>query len=838
MLATEPGTTIATAQRLLADVERVRITISPQLDTERKARLGQFFTPGPLARLMCSMLTCPGPIVRILDAGAGVGTLFATVVAELCTRSQRPQLIHVTAYELDETLIPSLRETLERCRITCERVGIAFSGEVRHADFIRSAVALLQGDLSMPPSAERYDCAILNPPYRKIQTQSEERQLLRRIGVETTNLYAGFLAAAAHLLDPMGELVAITPRSFCNGPYFKGFRRSFLGLMALRRIHLFESRSDAFREDTVLQENVIIAAVRATTPPDSVTITTGTAAQGELLAEHRVPYATVVAPGDPQAFIRIVPDEIGQRITARLGTLHTTLAALGISVSTGRVVDFRVREHLRPHSGPDTAPLIYPAHFSAGRIAWPGTQTRKPNALALAGGTRAQLVPNATYVLVKRFSSKEERRRIVAAVIAEGQLPGTALGFENHLNYFHRGGTGLDLALAHGLATFLNSTLVDEHFRQFNGHTQVNATDLRNISYPTPEQLRALGVRVGPSLPAQHTIDSIIEEELFAMQGDQERDPLRTKRRIAEALAVLKALGLPKAQQNERSALTLLALLHLGPETPWSEATAPLLGITPMMDYFYAQYGKCYAPNTRETVRRQTVHQFRDAALVLANSDGPQRPINSGKTVYQIEPSLLALLRSYGEAEWEKNLEAYTVTAETLGTQYAEERSKARLPVTLPDGTALTLSPGGQNVLIEQVLALFLPRFVPDGAVLYIGDADEKFAYYDESVLHILGVTVDRHGKMPDVIIYSAERKWLILVEAVTSHGPVDAKRHRELATLFHSASVGLVFVTAFLTRKAMATYLDTIAWETEVWVAEASEHLIHFNGERFLGPY
>jgi hypothetical protein len=237
-------------------------------------------------------------------------------------------------------------------------------------------------------------------------------------------------------------------------------------------------------------------------------------------------------------------------------------------------------------------------------------------------------------------------------------------------------------------------------------------------------------------------------------------------------------------------------------------------------------------------VRRQTVHQFRDAALVLVNPDDPRRPINSVKTVYQIEPSVLALLRSYGGAEWDKNLSAYHASVETLVTAYAEERRQARLLVRLPDGTALTLSPGGQNILIEQVLTLFLPRFVPDSAVLYVGDADEKFAHFDEPRLAALGVTVDRHGKMPDAIIYSAERKWLILVEAVTSHGPVDAKRHRELATLFRTAAVGLVFVTAFLTRRAMAAYLDTIAWETEVWVAEAPDHLIHFDGERLLGPY
>ena len=438
-------------------------------------------------------------------------------------------------------------------------------------------------------------------------------------------------------------------------------------MMALQRIHLFDSRDDPFRDDAVLQENIIIAAVRASTPPDEVIITTGTTIHDEFFSERHVPYVTVVSPDDPQAFVRVVTDEIGQRINDRLATLHTTLAALGLGVSTGKVVDFRVREHLRASADQSTVPLIYPAHFSEGHIVWPGTQSRKPNALALTTSTRTQLVPNATYVLVKRFSAKEERRRIVAAITEEGQLPSASIGIENHLNYFHYNGAGLDLALARGLAAYLNSTLIDEHFRQFSGHTQVNATDLRTLPYPTAPQLRTLGARIGAVPPAQQILDSIIEEELFAMQGNQEYDPIHTKQRIAEARDILKALGLPKAQQNERSALTLLALLELGPAVRWSAATAPLLGITPMMDYFQSQYGKRYAPNTRETVRRQTVHQFLDAALVLANPDDPQRPINSGKTVYQIEPGVLVLIRSYGTAAWEKNLEAYRLMADTLG---------------------------------------------------------------------------------------------------------------------------------------------------------------------------
>nr|MBA2519748.1 adenine methyltransferase [Chloroflexia bacterium] len=254
---------------------------------------------------------------------------------------------------------------------------------------------------------------------------------------------------------------------------------------------------------------------------------------------------------------------------------------------------------------------------------------------------------------------------------------------------------------------------------------------------------------------------------------------------------------------------------------------------TQLMGFFTEHYGKTYAPNTRETVRRQTVHQFRDAGLILENPDEPARPVNSGKTVYQIEQSALELLRSFGTEEWDTGLRAYLASVETL-----QEREMVRIPIRIDADHTITLSPGGQNILIEQIVDEFASRFTPSGRLLYIGDADEKFAHFDQAALTALGVTIGAHGKMPDVIIHHTEKDWLVLVEAGTSHGPINPKRYQELKQLFGSSRAGLVFVTAFLTRRAMVEYLPEISWETDVWVAESSDHLIHFNGERFLGPY
>lgn len=308
--------------------------------------------------------------------------------------------------------------------------------------------------------------------------------------------------------------------------------------------------------------------------------------------------------------------------------------------------------------------------------------------------------------------------------------------------------------------------------------------------------------------------------------------------RIGQAIEILRSLGLPEGQQNERSALCLLALLNLPPDRPWAEAERPLMGITPIMDWARIHYGKDYAPNTRETVRRQTMHQFCEAGLALYNPDKPERPVNSPKTVYQVEPTAAELIRNFGTPAWYSKLASYLARRETLVDRYARRREHIRVPLQIAPDAKITLSPGAHSELIRSIVEDFAPRFVPGSRLLYIGDTGDKWSYFDEESLAALSVRVDVHGKMPDVALHDAQRNWLILVEAVTSHGPVDGKRHLELAQLFSNSTAGLVYVTAFPSRALMARYLANIAWETEVWVADAPSHLIHFNGVRFLGPY
>jgi len=304
--------------------------------------------------------------------------------------------------------------------------------------------------------------------------------------------------------------VAITPRSFCNGLYFRPFRERLLSSVSLRRIHVFESRTAAFSDDDVLQENVIFHAIKGERQ-GSVVVSSSSGPDDDMIATREVPFAKIVRPTDPQKFIHVVPDELGQHVAERFHELTATLADLGVGVSTGKVVDFRAKGFLRVEPGPNTEPLIYPTHFDEGTVRWP-KKSKKPNALVVADETRDLWMPSGTYVLVKRFSSKEERRRVVAAVFDPRLVKSERVGFENHLNVFHARGKGLGVELARGLATFLNSTLIDTYFRQFNGHTQVNATDLRNLKYPTRDVLERLGEVVGENPYPQGALDALIEE--------------------------------------------------------------------------------------------------------------------------------------------------------------------------------------------------------------------------------------------------------------------------------------------------------------------------------------
>jgi adenine-specific DNA-methyltransferase len=472
---------------LRTEIEPVRQLLADQTDQGHKAAYGQFFTPAPVAQFMASLFTdAPNSDCRLLDPGAGIGSLAAAFLERWQKGALNFQRVSVDAFEIDTNLHPHLNKTFERFGSS-----ETLSYQIRGEDFIRAASDWVSGSLFAKPLPQ-YSHAILNPPYKKIRSDSAHRSALSRAGIETVNLYTAFLALALALLEKGGQLVAIVPRSFCNGPYYRPFREFILQRAAIHRIHLFGSRVDAFHDDDVLQENIILHMERGGAQGD-VTISTSSDASFADLQSQAYSFERIVHPRDPDAVLHIPTSQRDGLLERMAHRLHR-LDDLQIQVSTGPVVDFRLREHLRDEPEDGSVPLLYPGHFSEGRLEWPRVGFKKPNGILLNSETEKWLYPVGNYCVVRRFSSKEEMRRIHASVVKQQNLESfRMIGFENHLNVFHWHKAGLPLVLVYGLAAFLNTSAVDRFFRRFNGHTQVNVSDLKRLYYPSRDQLLDLG---------------------------------------------------------------------------------------------------------------------------------------------------------------------------------------------------------------------------------------------------------------------------------------------------------------------------------------------------------
>ena len=500
------------ANELLRVVEERRVSISDQLDTTDRSRLGQFFTPLAVAQFMASLPSLPlSGRLRVLDPGAGNGSLTAALVARIV--SERPDIdLDVTVFEVDETLCPELEQTLTGCRQLARQAGCHMTARLIVGDFLEWAATSVGRLPFEGEGPAQFDLVIMNPPYRKVNVAGAERRALQSIDVEVTNLYAAFVAMAIALLDVEGQIAAITPRSFTNGPYFRSFRRYFFGKMLFERLHVYESRSKAFAGDAVLQENIIFGARRRRSVDIDPSVVISTSDGPSDLASTRVvPHSEIVLGNDPERFVHIMADNADAAVGRSVLGLPSRIKDLKIEVSTGRVVDFRAKEHLRFEPQLGAVPLIYPGHLRGGGIAWPGALHRKPSWIVACVATASLLLPTATYVVVKRFTSKEERRRVVAAVFGPSDVSSDVVAFENHLNVFHVNGNGLSPDIARGLAAWLNSTVVDRYVRSFNGHTQINATDLRRLPYPAAAELQRLGTALGePAEADQEKIDSLV----------------------------------------------------------------------------------------------------------------------------------------------------------------------------------------------------------------------------------------------------------------------------------------------------------------------------------------
>jgi adenine-specific DNA-methyltransferase len=492
----------------LSTVEITRLHLSKNTEAKKKSQFGQFLTSARTAAFMASLFPDNNDSCRLLDAGAGIGSLSDAFLERWISAGFHFPRVELDAFEIDDSLHFYLNQTFAKFRNNPD-----FRLKIWKADFIHAAVDWLSGSLFAEP-LQPYTHAILNPPYKKITSDSAHRLALRRVGIETVNLYSAFVALAVALAAQAGQIVAIIPRSFCNGPYYRLFRDFILEHAAIRHIHLFESRTMAFKDDQVLQENIIIRLERGG-EQGSVTVTTSTDDSFIDLVTREHPFDRIVLPDDEERFIH-VPTTAESNIEIS-PAICCSLTDLGVEVSTGPVVDFRLKEYLRDMPEAGTVPLLYPGHFTNNGTIWPAAGAKKPNAIQRNSDTEKWLYPSGFYCVVRRFSSKEEKRRIVASVVDPGVFDNApVLGFENHLNLFHENKHGLPHVLARGLAVYLNSTAVDKQFRRFSGHTQVNATDLKLMKYPSRDDLMELGEWV---MQHQELTQTMIDTKLGTLIG-------------------------------------------------------------------------------------------------------------------------------------------------------------------------------------------------------------------------------------------------------------------------------------------------------------------------------
>ena len=495
----------------ITELDQIHNTIIRSSQRSERSEKGQFLTPTAIAQFMAGLFRNNVSNIRLLDAGAGAGVLFTYCTEHFINKTNKPKTIEITAYENDEKLESYLDEAINYCKTICHNSDIDFQGQVRIKDFIQCGTVILSENL-FQKEEKLFTHAILNPPYKKINKNSRTRALLDASDFQVSNLYAAFVWLAAKMLEKGGELVFITPRSFCNGPYFCKFRKALLSIMAIQHIHVFNSRKKAFNNDKVLQENVIIHAIKETYTPSEVTISSSEGLDFHNMQVKHVPYENVVLPNDKDSYIHLITNDRDEEVIKNMQEFNTSLHELGIEVSTGRVVDFRASKYLQMNPDNDSVPLIYPFNFQDGFITWPLKSTKKPNAIKVTEKTRDLLINSGYYILTKRFSTKEEKKRVVASVYDPQRIRYMSVAFENHLNYFHKKHNGMSQELAKGLLLYINSSLFDNYFRLFSGHTQVNASDLRKMRYPTYEQLIQLSTYVNDFIPEQDVIDSIIDK--------------------------------------------------------------------------------------------------------------------------------------------------------------------------------------------------------------------------------------------------------------------------------------------------------------------------------------
>jgi len=464
---------------------------------EYRKQRGQFFTPPEVAAFMAKLaVKGKNPPVRILDPGGGAGTLSCAVCEEL-SRRQVIKRVEIDTYENDAGLVRVLHESLGHASRWLEKRGIQLDFKIVSEDFVLSARRARRD-----ACWRSYDLVIANPPYSKISAKDPRARAVSEVVYGQPNLYTLFMAASVKLLGDSGFMVFITPRSYATGHYFTAFREVFFAQVKPVRIHVFESRKDVFPGQSVLQESVILKVQKGTAKANVSISRSKDSSDLNACPQRKVPLGDVLFRTKKDVVLRLPLDALDDLIIEIVHSWQQTLLNYDLHISTGPVVPFRAKDFI-PDDGSSTTerlvPLLWMQNVQPMRIIWPrnGLGSRDANHQFIVGNSETRrhrlVLRNRNMVLLRRFSAKEQKRRLTAAPLFGEQLDFEFVGVENHLNYIHRRTSEMSCEEAEGFAAIFNSQLLDRYFRICSGNTQVSATELRVMPLPPLDLIRKLG---------------------------------------------------------------------------------------------------------------------------------------------------------------------------------------------------------------------------------------------------------------------------------------------------------------------------------------------------------
>jgi len=458
---------------------------------------GQYFTPKQVSIFMASLFIIKKDKISILDPGGGIGILTAAICERLLCDDKR-RILNIDVYENDPRVLPFLALTLRACKSELENKGHSVEYRMHDKDFIlQNKEKMWKSDLFNNMTENKYDFIISNPPYFKLNKNSPHARIMADMVNGQPNIYPFFMALSSEMLKPGGEMVFITPRSFCSGLYYKRFIGWFLEKNIISYIHVFRSRKEIFDKDEVLQENIIIKAKKALEREKVMTVTISSSRNKSLSEIRRIKakYSDVIYRRNKEAFIRIPTSKTDLKVLKVFDSWQKTFSESGLEISTGPVVPFRAKQFLvhKLMDSCESVPLLWMHNLKDMTVIWPVNKIKKALSIQKRKATIPLLLPVKNYVLLKRFSSKEQKRRIYSAALLESEFPYELIGFENHLNYIHRHGSKLSINEVLGITSFLNTKLMDNYFRSLNGNTQVNATDIRHMPFPDIKKIIEIG---------------------------------------------------------------------------------------------------------------------------------------------------------------------------------------------------------------------------------------------------------------------------------------------------------------------------------------------------------